>query len=346
MNMKKLKLALLGFGNAGQAFAALLLDKHTEIIELYGVDVLVSAIATVSKGSLIDSSGIDLAKALMDVELTGKFSVETPGHCGFDAQQTLEQSDYDVAVEMTPLDIHSGQPALNYIETALSRGKHVISANKGPLAYGARKLRALALKNGVSYLYETTVMDGTPVFNLAEETLPMCRVMEIQGILNTTTNFILDEMAAGSTYEIALEEGQRRGFVEADPSMDIDGWDAAAKLTALMNVLMGTDIRPVDIIRNGIANVTMADIEDAAAQNKVIKLFCRGRFEAGVPVGSVDLVSLNLSHPYASVKGTSSAVTLYTDLMGPLTVIEHNPEIEQTGYGIFSDLVRLIRKLG
>ncbi len=343
--MKKLKLAMLGFGNAGQAFAALLLDKHAEIESIYDVDVQVTAIATMSKGTLMNRDGIDLEKCLKELKETGKFSTEGSDDCILNSAQILESADYDVAVELTPLNIHSGQPALDYIEYALSNNKHVISANKGPLAHGARQLKALAARKGVHYLHETTVMDGTPVFNLAEETLPMCRILEIQGILNSTTNFVLDEMAAGNSYAAAMEEGRLRGFVEADPAMDIDGWDASAKLTALMNVLMGTDIRPGDIRRTGISGVTQADIKSAAERGKVIKLLCKGSFKDGIPVGTVEPVELEKSHPYASISGTSSVVTLYTDLMGAVTVIEHDPEIEQTGYGIFSDLIRLIRRI-
>lgn len=343
--MKTLKLALLGFGNAGQAFAALLLNKRKELADRFGTDVQVTAIVTGSKGTLVDAGGLDLGRLLIDLEKHGKFAEESPGYCRGDALQILKTALYDVVVELTPLDIHSGEPAMSYIEYALSGGRHVISANKGPLAHGAGRLKALALKNGVQYLHETTVMDGTPVFNLVEETLPMCRILEIQGILNTTTNFVLEEMSKGKAYEDALAEGRRRGFVEADPSLDIDGWDASAKLTALMNVLMGAHIRPGDISRTGIGNVTAADIRQAADQGKVIKLLCHGYLEAGVPKGTVKPVALEQTHPYAGIKGTSSVLTLHTDLMGAVTVIEHDPEIEQTGYGIFSDLVRLIRGL-
>lgn len=343
--MKNIKLALLGFGSAGQAFATLLLNKRNEIKEGFGADIQVTAVVTATKGTLVDPAGIDLAKVLIDLEKSGRFDPETPGYCDWNTLQIVNDAQYDVAVELTPLDIHSGQPALGYIESALASGRHVISANKGPLAYGARRLKALARQNGVHYLHETTVMDGTPVFNLVEETLPLCKVIEIRGILNTTTNFVLEEMAVGNSYESALEEGRRRGFVEADPSLDIDGWDASAKLTALMNVLMGTDIRPGDIVRTGIGNVTAADVRRAADDGKVIKLLCHGRMEAGVPKGSVEPVALERTHPYASINGTSSVVTLHTDLMGAVTIIEHDPEIEQTGYGIFSDLIRLIRRL-
>ncbi len=343
--MKKLKLAMLGFGNAGQAFAALLLNKRSEIKEKFDADVQVTAIATASKGTLMDGEGINLTEILIELNKSGCFSPETKGYCVLNTTQILETAEYDVAVELTPLDIHTGQPAMDYIEYALSQGKHVISANKGPLAHGALHLKGHARRSGVHYLHETTVMDGTPVFNLVEETLPFCRITEIQGILNSTTNFLLDEMAAGNTYEAAMEEGRKRGFVEADPSLDIDGWDASAKLTALMNVLMDTDIRPSDIHRTGIAGITPADIALAAERGNVIKLLCRGHFKDGEPVGTVEPVELERSHPYAAISGTSSIVTLHTDLMGAVTIIEHDPEIEQTGYGIFSDLIRLIRRI-
>ena len=340
--MKTIRLALLGFGNAGQAFARLLMEKQEELTSTLDTRVLVSAIATHRKGTLLAEGpeGLNLAELLQELEQTGRFSRDE----GKTALQVAEEADYDILVELTPLDIFSGEPAISHIKAGLNRGKHVITANKGPVAWAYRELKDLAARKGVDFLCETTVMDGTPVFNLVRETLPFCRVTEISGILNTTTNFILEEMEAGQSFEEALEEGRRRGFVEADPSADLEGWDAAAKVTALMNVLMDAGITPLQIDRKGIGGITAEMLKEAAARGKSIKLLCRGWMEDGIPYGKVGPEEVDRKSLMAVIDGTSSVVSIQTDLMGKLSVLEHNPEIEQTAFGIFTDLIAIAKR--
>ena len=340
--MKTIRLALLGFGNAGQAFARLLMEKQEELTSTLDTRVLVSAIATHRKGTLLAEGpeGLNLAELLQELEETGRFSRDE----GKTALQVAEEADYDILVELTPLDIFSGEPAISHIKAGLNRGKHVITANKGPVAWAYRELKDLAARKGVDFLCETTVMDGTPVFNLVRETLPFCRVTEISGILNTTTNFILEEMEAGQSFEEALEEGRRRGFVEADPSADLEGWDAAAKVTALMNVLMDARITPLEIDRKGIGGITAEMLKEAAARGKSIKLLCRGWMEDGIPYGKVEPEEVDHKSLMAVIDGTSSVVSIQTDLMGKLSVLEHNPEIEQTAFGIFTDLIAIAKR--
>jgi homoserine dehydrogenase len=219
----------------------------------------------------------------------------------------------------------------------------VISANKGPIAWDLRRLKKLASENNCLFYYETTVMDGTPVFNLYDETLKMCKVTGIKGILNSTTNYILDEMAKGIDYDAIIEEGKRRGFVEADSSMDIEGWDASAKLTVLMNILMDANINPKDIVREGISDVSYDNIKDAEASGKKIKLMCYTEpDENGKILGYVQPMEVDKDSLYATISGTTSVVSISTDLMGVITIIEHDPEIEQTAYGPFSDLLRIL----
>lgn len=192
------------------------------------------------------------------------------------------------------------------------------------------------------FFYETTVMDGAPVFNLMEHTLKFCKVTEISGILNSTTNYILEEMAAGKPYDEIIEAGKQIGFIEADPAMDIEGYDAAAKVTALLNVLMKAGITPDKVDRTGIENITLADIEAAAARGKVIKLLCRGSLVDGRVSASVKPVEVDRKDLLAAVDSTTSVVSITTDLMGKLSVIEHAPEIEQTAYGVFGDIIRVL----
>lgn len=340
--MKTLDLALLGFGNAARAFTRILLEKEGQLCRAYDTQVRVTAIVTGSRGTIADPNGLDLTEALRRIESDGRFDPASPAFRTWNALETVEQADYDVAVELTRLNIFTGQPAISHLETAMTRGKHVITANKGPIAWDFYRLRTLAETQKVQFYYETTVMDGTPVFNLVHDTLKFCRVTEVDGILNTTTNFVLEELSRGVPYEAVMEEGRRRGFVEADPSMDLDGWDAAAKLTALLNVLMDARLTPTDIDRTGITGVTEAAIAAAAARGRVIKLLCHGGRENGKIRAWVRPVEVEREALYAAIDGTSSVVSITTDLMGKLSVVEHNPELPQTGYGVFSDLVRLL----
>jgi len=338
--MKTCNLAILGYGSTGRAFGKLLTEKVLEIKEKYDTDVKVTAIATKTKGTLICEAGIDLVKIEKELEETGKFADGVT----MSAIEVAESSEYDVLIELTPLEIFSGQPATSHIKAALSRGKHAISANKGPIAWAFRELRDLAEKNKCLFFYETTVMDGAPIFNLASETLKMCKVTEICGILNSTTNFILEEMAKGLPMDDIMEEGKRRGFVEADPTLDTEGWDSAAKVTALLNVLMDAGITPKDINRKGIEDITPEMIESAKKRGKVIKLLCGGKIENGQATGYVRPEEVSGSDLLAGITGTTSIVKITTDLMGSVSIVEHDPEIEQTAYGVFSDTLRVLEK--
>jgi len=255
----------------------------------------------------------------------------------------IEKLEYDGLIELTPLNIDSGEPAISHIKGALKRGKHAITGNKGPIAFAYKELKKQAFEKNVKFLYETTVMDGTPIFNLLEYTLPLCRVNSVSGIFNTTTNFILVEMEKGKTYEEAVEEGKRRGFVEADPSMDIEGFDSAAKTCALLNALMDANIVPSDIRRKGIEDIKIEDIIRAKEKGKIIKLLCRGYRDGEKVIGEVVPEEVDRTDVLATIDGTSSVLKIETDLMGAITVIENDPEIEQTGYGIFSDTMRLLK---
>lgn len=314
--MQTIKLAMLGYGNAGKAFKSLLEEKADALLDAYGTAFEFVSIVTKSKGDLLGSP----TDTALDV---------------------AENGDYDILIELTPLDIKTGQPAISHIEAALRRGKDVITANKGPIAHDFSRLKNLARQNGCSFYYETTVMDGTPVFNLVHDTLKFCRVTEVGGILNSTTNFILEEMERGLPMDQILEKGRELGFVEADPLMDIEGYDSAGKITALLNVLMDADLTPDQIDRKGIEEITYEDIKEAAAKGCKIKLVCKGWREHGKVYGKVAPELIPSTHLYATVNGTSSILSISTDLMGKLTIIEEEPEILQTAYGVFSDLVRI-----
>lgn len=344
MQIKELKLLLVGFGNVGREFARIMLEKGGLLEDKYGCRFSIVGIATYDQGMLVNSNGIDMKRALDEINESERFLSGNPDISNMDTLKMISSLNADVMIEMTPLSIMDGEPAITHIETSLKSGKHVISCNKGPVAWKYSSIKELATKVNRAFLHECVVMDGTPVFNMVEDNLPGCVILGFRGILNSTTNFILQEIENGGNFDDAVYEAQCRGFAEADPSMDIDGWDAAAKTAALMNALMDTQITPMDIKREGIADVTPDMLQKAKKEGYIYKLLCMCAIEEGKPVGRVSLKRLPLSDPLAGVSGTSSALTLQTDLMGSLTVFETDPEITQTGYAVLSDLVRLVRK--
>lgn len=340
-----LRIAMIGFGNVGQEFARLLLRKREWLLKKKGLDVEVLAIATRSKGSLLSKKALDLESVLKGLETRGDLRGYGPEVTDISPLQIIDECDADVMVELTTLNIESGQPAIDHISNALQAGLDVITANKGPVAFAYDNLRNIARSRNVRFRFEGTVMDGTPVFSLVERTLPGCEVLSVSGILNSTSNFILDEMAHGESMDGAVRAAQRRGFAEADPSMDIDGWDASAKITALANVLMGARATPKDVDRKGIRGITQADIAKAAAAGMKYKLVAEAKMDDGRVRLTVSPQIIGPENPFWSVDGTSSAITFKTDLMGDITVVETNPSITQTAYAVFSDLLLTVESI-
>lgn len=334
-----LRLALIGFGNVGQEFSRLLLSKREWLSERKELDVQVVAISTKTHGSLVSDKLLDL-KRVLRIRESGKDLAEYgPGFSDLSALELIRKSQSDIVAELTTLDIESGQPAIDHIRTAMQAGINIVTANKGPLAYAYDELKALAMRKGVQFRFEGTIMDGTPIFSLVERTLPGCTVTGLTGTLNSTSNLILTRMSAGKSMEEALEEAKKRGITEEDPSMDIDGWDASAKITVLANVLMNAKSNPKNVQREGIRDIKVEDVRMAAESGKKIKLIARAQQLSGFVKTSVRPELIGTESPFWSVDGTSSALTLQTDLMNEITIIESNPTIAQTAYAIFSDML-------
>lgn len=343
--MKQFNIAMLGFGIAGKAFSRILMDKHREIMEKTGYDVRVTAIATATRGTLVDPNGIDLALATRQVEENGHFDTSSKAYCEWSTLDVVTKAEYDVMLELTPLNIKTGQPAIDHIKISMNRGKHVVTANKGPIAWAFKELRDLAEEKGVCFCYETTVMAGTPIFNMADYCLEYTKISQVKGILNATTNYILEQMELGVPKDVIYENGRKGGFMEADPSMDVEGYDAAAKLTSLLNVLMDANITPDQIDRTGIQNVTEADVMAAVARGNKLKLLCEGSIVDGKVRGVVRPGEIPASDAFAG-PDVVAVVSITTDLMGRLTMVQYGLETTQTGYGVFIDLIRILREIG
>lgn len=340
-----LRIALVGFGNVGQAFARLLLSKRNWLLKNRGLDAEVLAISTRHRGSLISKNPLDLQRCLDIISLHGGLASYGPEATDRSAEEIISDCDADLMIELSTLNIESGQPAIDHIRTAMEHGMDVVTANKGPIAFSYRSLRNLARSKGVHFRFEGTVMDGTPVFSLVEKTLPGCEILGLAGILNSTSNFVLTEMSMGRGMDEAIKTAQQRGFAEADPSLDIDGWDAAAKITALANVLMDADMTPRQVDRRGIRDLTADDLGRATRNGKKIKLIATaGRRDTGIAL-RVAPQEVGPESQFWSVDGTSSALTIRTDLMGELTIVEGEPTVEQTAYAIFSDMLLIVESI-
>ena len=242
---KPLRSLFVGFGNVGQRVAEILFVEREQHPNLSPLNLTVVGIVTKSRGSLVNNKGVDVAKALHEIRELGRFSWTNFELTNLNALDAVQQLDYDVLVELSVLSIAElGEPALSYVREALKRGRHVVTANKAPAAFAYHELHFLALKQGVQFLHESTVMDGTPIFNLAQNGLSGCQITGVSGVLNSTTNFVLSRLEQGESLKEAVKIAQKEGFAEADPLHDLEGWDAAAKIAVLANALMGASLTP------------------------------------------------------------------------------------------------------
>jgi homoserine dehydrogenase len=258
---------------------------------------------------------------------------------GWDSLRTIRESNADTVVEISWTDVQTGQPAIDHVKAAFESGKHAVLTNKGPVALAYRELAGLAAAHNVQFRFEGTVMSGTPTIRLAQSALAGCEILEIKGILNGTTNYILTQMEGGQSYADALAEAQRLGYAEADPTADVEGWDAAGKTVILANVLMGGNLRVADVDRTGISGLSLADVEAARAAGERWKLIARVWQEDNVTRASVRPTRLPLSHPLAGVSGAVNACTYITDLLGDVTLVGPGAGRMETGYAVLGDLL-------
>jgi homoserine dehydrogenase len=353
----KINLALVGFGNVARRFVRLLGEREAELAAL-GLEPVITGIATRRHGALFSSRGIDAVAQADRLErpstgsgpaAAGVMLEDGVGVAVKDAAAVIARTadlwEPAALVETTVLDIRAGQPAIDHVRAALTAGLHAVTANKGPVAFAARELQALAADRGVSFLFEGAVMDGVPVFNLVRETLPAVRVRGFEGVLNTTTNQILVAIERGEAAEVALARIQAEGIAEADPSLDLDGWDAAAKTAALANVLLDADITPRDVDREGLGADVEARVRDAASRGTRLKLIARAARDGGRVRAEVRLREVDPAGPFGSLAGPANALRLDTDLVGPIVITQLEGSLTATAYALVADLVRIVRGL-
>jgi homoserine dehydrogenase len=346
-----LDLVLVGFGNVARRFVRLVEEKRQGLARDFDLRLRIVGIITRRHGTAHSSRGLDapgLTERLESGRLVGKTDNRPSvrvlrDHLARHAASARTRR--LVVVETTTLDVGRGQPAVDHVRASLSAGAHVVTANKGPVAIAYRDLMRLADAARRRFLFEGTVMDGIPIFNLARETLPVVSVTGFRGVINSTTNFILTAMEGGETFSDALSAMQKAGIAEADPSLDVDGWDAAAKACALANVLLDARLTPSTIHRRGIRDVTSEQVAAARRMGRRIKLVASAARRDGKVTAAVEPVELPSDDLLAGLERQQNAIIFHTDVLGELAIVQLGAGLTQTAYALLSDLVTIARDI-
>lgn len=325
--MRRFRIGFLGFGNVNAALLRLLEERRVELARRHAIEFVVTFAATRRRGALSDPTGLDSA-TLLEGGWTGTD----------DLPAALAAAPIDLLFEATTLEPRTGEPATSSVRLALARGVSVVTSNKGPVAFAAKPLLALARARGVGFRFESSVADCLPVFDLVEAALPVGKVTGFRGVLNGTSNLVLQAVARGEDLDGAVRAAQAQGIAEADPAHDLDGWDQAAKAAILANVLCGRDLRPADVERTPLAAVDFAWLRAESAAGRVVRLAASGSVSGAVRVSAESLPPGDF---LATLGGGSLGVELRTDVASEIRVAITEPGVRQTAYGMLTDFVAI-----
>ncbi|MHA1720835.1 MAG: homoserine dehydrogenase [Promethearchaeota archaeon] len=324
-------LIIVGFGNVGRSLAKIMLKDREYLQNSYGFTSEIRAICEL-KGALINKNGIDV-ESLLEMKDISQSSDWVPEKTALDV---IQEVDADILVECSWVNKETGEPAVSTLKAAMNRKMHIVSSNKGPFYLKFKELKEVADKNKVIMGIESTVLSAVPAL-AAKKTLAGTHIKSIRGILNGTSNYILTRMTeANLAFDDALKEAQELGYAEADPTLDINGYDAAGKIVILANSLLGWDKTIKDVDIKGITEVTAEKIEQARKENKYIKHVCiakDGKLSAGtelIPMGST-----------LAVMGSLNLVEFETEHAGPYTLIGRGAGGFEAASGILSDIINI-----
>ena len=331
-----MRIVVIGFGTVGQSFCKLLHDRRKELIAKYGMNPRVVAI-TDTGGATMDGAGLDILRVLeIKKQRKSVASIEDKGQKEKTGLDIIREVEAEVIVEATPTNIETGEPGISHIEEALKSKRNVITVNKGPLALAFPALMELARYNGVMLRFSGSVGGGTPILDFGRRCLEADRILAVRGILNGTTNYILTEMdAKGISFNEGLASAQKMGYAEANPSLDVDGFDSAAKIVIMANYLMGIDSTIKDVVVRGIRDATPKDFEKAKAKDATIKLVAsiNGKL-------SVSPQELKRSDPMC-VNGALNSVKFISEFAGEQVIIGKGAGGTETASAILRDLLEI-----
>ena len=335
-----MRIILVGYGVVGKGVTTVLARKHAEKVNGYGFNPKIVAISDID-GAVIDPRGLSLEK-LEALKKTRPISSDREfGHPEMSALDVIESVEAEVVVEVTPVNIENGEPALSHITKAFKTGKHVVTTNKGPLALAMPALTELAEYNKVYLRFSGTVGGGTPMLEFAKRCLAGDKIIAIRGILNGTTNYMLTEMAQNRvTFQESLTNAQKLGYAERDPSMDIDGFDTACKVVILSNWIMNKKITLKNVDITGIRDVSLQTLDEASKKNNTIKLI--GSIEHDK--ATVKPMEISKINPLC-VSGVLNAITFFTEFAGEETLIGRGAGGIETASAVLRDLLDIRHKL-
>lgn len=331
------RLALVGLGNVGSALVALLHERHAQIADEYGLDLRVTGLTTRRIGMLSEPDGLDLEAIARGVLPPG------PPYDASEVGAWLDASRADVLIEMSPVDLVAGEPAVSFLRAALARGIHGVTANKGPVVHAYRELTSVAERHGVRFRFESATADCLPVYSLYRESLPLERPHRVRGLLNGTTSVILEAIESGGTFDDGVRIAQERGIAEADPSLDVDGYDSAVKVVAIANVLMDVDLGLADVDVVGIRDLDPSDVRAAAEEGTPIRLVAEVERSGTRVQARVAPVRLRDDDPFQALDAMALGLHFEGDLMPGLTVVGHDLTPRQTAYGVLADVISVLR---
>lgn len=335
--MKTYNLCLLGFGNVGRALARLLVSKSDAMRAGFGVEWRITGVASRRLGWAVAPAGFD-AEKLLAGEVESQVAPAPQ-----DVRAWLKAAGADVMFETTPLEPLMGQPAISHVRAALETGAHAVTANKGAIVHAYRELSELARERGRRFMFEATVID-CPVFSLFRETLPAAKLLGFRAILNSTTTVILEEIERGRTFQEGVERAQLMGITETDPSYDVDGWDAAVKVCALVNVLMNEPLKLTEIEREGIRHLEAMMVRAAREEERPYRLVGRAsRDESGRVSASVRPERIEPNDEFATLRGASLMIDFALDVLPGLTISAREPNLQSTAYGLLADFINIAR---
>ena len=326
---------LIGLGTIGQSYCQLLENRKGDLLTNYGIDSKIVAVAD-SKGVAIDEKGININDILSIKKNNKSVSDLSIGDKSKTSIDLIEEIDAELLVDATPTNIQDGEPSASLLESAMKTKKNIITANKGPLALAFSSIIEKADYNNVILKYSATVGGGTPILEFGRKCLEADRILEMHAILNGTTNYILTEMDdRGLNFQDALKEAQELGYAETDPTLDIDGFDAAAKLVIMSNLLLGKELVLNDLKIEGIRDITQKDITKAKDNGNTIKLIASVNNMA-----KVEPVIISKDDPM-SVAGALCSVKFVSEFAGEEIIIGKGAGGMETASAMIRDLVEI-----
>ena len=348
--MSPLRIWLVGFGAVGQWLARVLGTQAGQLAGSCGRELIVTGAGNARDGFVYNPGGLGLA-SLLAAAAGGRAITEQPGARVWPtAIEGLRATEADLLLEVTASPPADGEPGLTHMREALQRGIPVATSNKWPVALHGVELARLARRHGVGFRAESTVMSGTPVLSTLTEGLAGTVPVALRGLLNATANFILSEMAAGTSYVDALAAAQRAGLAEPDPSADVEGGDAVAKIMVLSALVFGRQLGRDQVSCQGITEVTSQQAREAVAAGGRLRHVATLAFAAPGGTGGVTArvrpEAVPAGDPLASVDGVTNALIMRADPVREVTIIGPGAGPDIAGQGVLSDLLAIAGQAG